>query len=75
MPVHGRLNAMTYQPAETDQELALEPAHFETSGDLQPPPVWNTQTLLSGGSMALVEHRGQTYRLQLTRMGRLILTK
>ncbi len=38
-------------------------------------PVWTAQTLLGSGALALIEHEGQIYRLQRTRLGKLILTK
>ena len=35
----------------------------------------SSQTLLQGHSTLLIEHQGEVYRLQLTRQGKLILTK
>jgi len=39
------------------------------------PPMTNSQALLSGGNELLIEHRGSVYRLRLTSLGKLILTK
>lgn len=36
---------------------------------------WSSRTLLAGGREALIEHRGEFYRLRLTSSGKLILTK
>lgn len=36
---------------------------------------WNSVQLLGAGHEALVEHRGECYRLRLTALGKLILTK
>ncbi len=39
------------------------------------PPAWDSAVLLAGATQAFIVHRGETYRLQLTRQGKLILTK
>lgn len=36
---------------------------------------WESTQLLGAGKEALVQHRGETYRLRLTAAGKLILTK
>ena len=36
---------------------------------------WESTKLLGAGREALVEHRGECYRLRLTAAGKLILTK
>jgi hemin uptake protein HemP len=36
---------------------------------------WDSAMLLGAGKEALVEHRGELYRLRLTAAGKLILTK
>lgn len=41
----------------------------------QPAPHLRSTALLRGGRRAYIEHRGELYRLDLTRQGRLILTK
>ena len=35
----------------------------------------NTEQLLGGSRELFIEHRGETYRLSVTRSGKLILTK
>ncbi len=35
----------------------------------------DSSTLFAGGQRLLIEHQGAEYRLQLTRQGKLILTK
>ncbi|MFT3663569.1 hemin uptake protein HemP [Piscinibacter sp.] len=42
---------------------------------VKPPLRWDSGVLLGAGKEALVEHRGECYRLRLTAQGRLILTK
>lgn len=39
------------------------------------PRTVDSQTLLKGQSTLLIHHQGEVYRLQLTRQGKLILTK
>ena len=36
---------------------------------------WSVADLLKGGRIALIEHDGAEYRLQLTRQNKLLLTK
>jgi len=38
-------------------------------------PRYCTDELLCGNSWAVIEHEGAEYRLQITRLGKLILTK
>lgn len=38
-------------------------------------PKWESTALLQGANEALIIHDGQTYRLRLTRLGKLILYK
>lgn len=38
-------------------------------------PVWRSQQLLNGSREILITHEEETYRLRLTRNGKLILTK
>ena len=40
-----------------------------------PPAHWDSTTLLQGATRTFITHRGETYCLQLTRQGKLILTK
>ncbi len=44
-------------------------------GKTQDPPRLCTAELFRGGNRIEIEHRGETYRLQITRQGKLILTK
>ncbi|MBX3608042.1 MAG: hemin uptake protein HemP [Piscinibacter sp.] len=39
------------------------------------PPRWTSEALLGQQREALIEHRGEHYRLRLTAAGKLILTK
>ena len=39
------------------------------------PPVLTSAELLRGGKMVEIRHNGEVYRLQATRLGKLILTK
>jgi hemin uptake protein HemP len=36
---------------------------------------WDTKTLFAGQSLIEISHRKEIYRLQITRQGKLILTK
>lgn len=38
-------------------------------------PRWDSRTLLGAQREAVIEHRGEHYRLRLTAAGKLILTK
>lgn len=40
-----------------------------------PTPIIDSRELLRGASSVLIRHRDECYRLQLTRAGKLILTK
>jgi len=40
-----------------------------------PQPVLRSEQLLGGAQEVLIEHRGALYRLKLTSLGKLILTK
>ncbi len=39
------------------------------------PPRLDSETLFAGASVVLIQHQGCEYRLQITRQGKLILTK
>lgn len=41
----------------------------------QDPPCLHSHDLFSAGNEIRIEHHGETYRLRLTRNGKLILTK
>ena len=51
-------------------QLAPERAPAET----RPQPL-NSELLLRGRRLVEIEHKGEVYRLQATRLGKLILTK
>lgn len=42
---------------------------------LPPQPVLRSEQLFGGAQEVLIEHRGAVYRLKLTSLGKLILTK
>ena len=56
----GDLTGMPAVPVSTSQEGVR---------------VYNSKTLMQEGQMVLIEHEGEIYRLQATRLGKLILTK
>lgn len=47
----------------------------EAGVGVPPPPRWTSEALLGQQREALIEHRGEHYRLRLTAAGKLILTK
>lgn len=52
--------------------------HLETrrsSGSRPDVPVYKSQDLFAYGPVVYIDHQGERYRLQLTRQGKLILTK
>ncbi len=57
------------------------PSSPRPSGPLPParpaagPRSVDSETLLKGDTILLIQHQGETYRLQTTRQGKLILTK
>lgn len=51
------------------------PATMPTPHKAPPPKTVDSQALLGGGTVLLIQHQGETYRLQTTRQGKLILTK
>ena len=44
-------------------------------GTVPPLPVLRSEHLFGGAQEVLIEHRGSVYRLKLTSLGKLILTK
>jgi len=57
--------------AQEAAEQAPEPVSTQTAPVLRV----NTEQLLGASRQLLIEHRGETYRLSVTRSGKLILTK
>ncbi len=53
--------------------LSARPSLRHSSGD-SPEPVQSTD-LLKGQKSVVIEHNGSIYRLQATKLGKLILTK
>jgi len=53
----------------------LPPVRPQTRHTPQPPRTLSSTELLAGATLILIEHQGETYRLQTTRQGKLILTK
>lgn len=51
------------------------PKAQRASGDRAGVPVYNSRDLLGDGPLVLIDHQGERYRLQMTRQGKLILTK
>lgn len=52
------------------------PANPRTTPAAPPPlPVLRSEQLFGGAQEVLIEHRGALYRLKLTSLGKLILTK
>lgn len=54
---------------------AAAPAMAPTQGRHEAPPALSSQQLMQGHSTVAITHNGTTYRLQATRLGKLILTK
>jgi len=46
-----------------------------SDGRREAPPALSSQQLMQGHSTVAITHNGTTYRLQATRLGKLILTK
>ncbi len=59
-PAHGPTTAAGAQPQ---------------TGRAPAPQTVDSQALLNGQSVLLIQHQGELYRLQTTRQGKLILTK
>ena len=52
-----------------------KPIPTPTPTPARAPLRWSVADLLKGGRIALIEHDGAEYRLQLTRQNKLLLTK
>lgn len=61
------------EPAETRSPLPT--AKLTVAAEAASLPMWQSQEILRGATEALILHDGQTYRLRLTRHGKLILYK
>lgn len=51
------------------------PQAQRANGDQAGVPVYNSRDLFGDGHLLLIDHQGERYRLQMTRQGKLILTK
>ena len=58
-------------PQKPDPSRPREPGH----ADFESRRAIRSEELLAGAQEVLIEHEGQTYRLRLTRRGKLILHK
>lgn len=54
---------------------APDPATDAKLGKNRAPGFWNSGALLQGQKSVAIEHNGAVYRLQATKLGKLILTK
>ena len=62
------------QPLASAQTQPVQ-AGANPSSPAQPPRMVDSETLLHGENLLLIHHLGEVYRLQTTRLGKLILTK
>jgi len=54
---------------------AASPLTLEHERRNAPPGVIRAERLFRGGQEILIDHQGETYRLRITKNGKLILTK
>ncbi len=66
---------MTPEPAEDPQHAVPAPAARQEAAAVQRPPLFSSDDLLRGHRAVEISHNGVVYRLQATRLGKLILTK
>lgn len=62
-------------PPVTTVLPVINPPQAAPNLERPPPRVWNSEDLLGTEAEALIQHRGQTYRLRCTKQGKLILYK
>ncbi len=62
-------------PAPEAQPAPTGTAAIQASETHARTPRWRSRALLAGQREAHIEHEGSTYRLRLTSLGKLILTK
>ncbi len=60
-------------PLDMDLRASVTPT--QPAGTQQSPRRLDSSDLLDGAQLVLIVHQGETYRLQTTRQGKLILTK
>jgi hemin uptake protein HemP len=56
-------------------QVAPTPPLAAAAGPARPQVVLDSSELLRGGRLVEIRHNGEVYRLQATRLGKLILTK
>jgi len=63
--------------AQAGQALPADPSRqpIVPAHDRHEPRRWTSRALLDGEREVLIDHEGSTYRLRLTSLGKLILTK
>ncbi len=61
--------------AQAPQASGVAPAHAAQALPGRSAPVIDSATLLQGGKAVTIRHNGELYRLQATKLGKLILTK
>lgn len=74
MPLMTHLATSTSVPTPLPQDVGIhgvQPAASAASAF----PRWDSRTLLEGAGQAEIMHGDQVYRLRLTALGKLILTK
>ncbi len=59
----------------TPTQTATAAGSGQDSARTPQPPALDSATLLQGGKAVTIQHKGELYRLQTTRQGKLILTK
>lgn len=57
------------------KEMAALPANATPLGVSSGQPVFSTEQLFGGASEIAIVHQGLTYRLRITRQGKLVLNK
>ena len=72
--LHRPDHAACTAPSSTPCAIQVAPPVLR-SNTLGTPAEWDSATLLGDQRSTTIGHRGETYRLQLTRQGKLILTK
>ncbi|ROZ66556.1 hemin uptake protein HemP [Ramlibacter sp. WS9] len=58
-----------------DRPRVAPPPAFVPREPARPQPVLESSDLLRGARLVEIRHNGEVYRLQATRLGKLILTK
>lgn len=66
---------MTSSNSSSPDVTQYEAASRASAADMVQPRRWQSQQLLQGAREVQIEHQGQLYRLQVTSLGKLILTK